>query len=130
MGYYYEFLNDDMNTVFKHECFGRYKEMEYYGTNKFGVMIREESIAIVEALKRIQNPKSVEWNNIAKMTKRELKEYLNDEENYMHLFNELSNAVYAEAKKYRGKEHFTRIWGSSVISDTIVNSILRNLSDI
>ena len=48
----------------------------------------------------------------------------------MHIFNEISNVIYAEAKKYRGNEHFVRIWGSSVISDTIVNSIIRNLHKI
>lgn len=45
----------------------------------------------------------------------------------MHIFTEISNALYEEVKQYRAHEHFVRIWGSSVISDTIVNSIMRNL---
>ena len=75
-----------MNSVFTHECFGTYKDMEYFGTNKFGVMIREESIAITNALKRLQEAKPVHWEAIHQMSKEELKEYVEDEEHYMHIF--------------------------------------------
>lgn len=93
-------------------------------------MIREESISITNALKRIQEAKPVDWTSLLAMSNEDLREHVNDEENYLHIFNEISNAIYAEAKKYRAEENFVRIWGSSVISDTLVNSIIRNLHKI
>lgn len=67
IGYYCEFLNEDMGSLFTHECFGVYKDMEYFGTNKFGVMIREESIAITNALKRLQDARPVHWEALRQM---------------------------------------------------------------
>lgn len=43
----------------------------------------------------------------------------------MHLFNDLSNRVYEQVKGLREEENFKRTWGSSVVSDTLVNSVLR-----
>lgn len=94
IGSYCLFQDSDMEAVFQHDCFGLFKEMEYYGTSKFGVMLRQESISITNALRRIQNAVPVDWDTLLKMEKKELKEYINDEEHYMHLFNEISNAVY------------------------------------
>ena len=87
IGYYCDFLNEDMNTVFKHECFGTYKDMEYNGTEKFGVMIREESISITNALRRIGDAKPVDWTTVLGFEREKLREYVNDEDNYIHLFN-------------------------------------------
>lgn len=81
-------------------------------------------------MKRIQNAQPVDWDALKKMSSHDLKEYINDEENYMHVFNAISNSLYEEAKKHRSHEHFVRIWGSSVLSDIIVNSIIRDLHTI
>lgn len=43
------------------------------------------------------------------------------------LFQELSNYIFSKVKAFKGKETFMRIWGSSVISDTLVNSLLQNI---
>jgi hypothetical protein len=45
----------------------------------------------------------------------------------VHLFNDLSNRVYEQVKGLRGQESFKRTWGSSIPSDTIVNSVLNRL---
>lgn len=43
------------------------------------------------------------------------------------LFQELSNYIYGRTKQYKGQENYMRIWGNSVISDTLVNSILQSI---
>ena len=61
IGWYINFLQEDMERYFKHECFGNYSLKEYFATKKFGVQIRSEGIRIVNILKRIQNPAKVDW---------------------------------------------------------------------
>lgn len=39
---------------------------------------------------------------------------------------ELSEAVYQYAQKYRGHAEYERVWGSSISTDVIVNSILQS----
>jgi len=65
-----------------------------------------------------------------KLPPPERQDYVNDENNYMHLFNDLSNRIYEKVRPLRGNENFKRTWGSSVVSDTIVNSVLNNLHRI
>lgn len=43
------------------------------------------------------------------------------------LFQELSNYIYARTKQYKRQENYMRIWGNSVITDTLVNSILQGI---
>lgn len=130
VGYYTQFLPEDMDKYFKHDCFGYYKQHEYYGTQKFGVLIREESIKIVDALKRVQKGMQVDWSKVMSMGKEEQREFVDDENHYIHLFEELSNYVYELVKPLRGNESFKRTWGSSVVSDTLVNSVLNNLDKV
>lgn len=39
---------------------------------------------------------------------------------------ELSNIVYAKIQEYRSHPEYLRVWGSSTVSDIIVNSVLQN----
>lgn len=39
---------------------------------------------------------------------------------------ELSHQIYTYAQKYRNHPEYNRVWGSSVPTDIITNSILRN----
>ena len=64
------------------------------------------------------------------MTNEQREQYINDEENYPILFNQLSNKLYEKVQKYRNHPEYGRIWGSSVISDTIINSVLQHLETV
>ena len=46
------------------------------------------------------------------------------------LFNDMANHIYATVKQWKDKETFMRIWGSSVVCDTICHSVLQNLDKI
>lgn len=53
-------------------------------------------------------------------------DYVNDEKNYPILFMALNKVLHQKISKYRWDKEYLRVWGSSVISDTIINSILQS----
>jgi hypothetical protein len=46
------------------------------------------------------------------------------------LFQELSNYIMEKVKPLKNSEKYMRIWGNSIICDTIVNSVLQNIDTI
>ena len=52
-------------------------------------------------------------------------EYVNHQERYPVMFQELSNYVMEKVSHLKKEENYMRIWGNSVICDTLVNSILQ-----
>ena len=59
------------------------------------------------------------------MEAEERLEYVNHEEHYPAMFQELSNYIMEKVKHLKKEENYLRIWGNSVICDTLVNSILQ-----
>lgn len=46
--------------------------------------------------------------------------------NYPPLFMELSHYIYQHVQQYRNHPEYNRVWGASVITDVIANSILQS----
>ena len=90
-------------------------------------MIRKESIGIANAMRALQEAKPVDWKAIFALSPEERLEYIDDEKKYPALFQELSNYIYSKARQLKHSEKYLRVWGSSVICDTLVNSILQNI---
>jgi hypothetical protein len=68
-----------------------------------------------------------EWQTIVQLPKTERFEHINDEVLYPLLFSDLSNHIFSIVKKLKDNENFMRIWGSSVVVDTICHSVIQNL---
>ena len=74
----------------------------------------------------ISNMKPADWSIFETMDEQEILDYVDDENHYPQLFMELSHAIYSHAQKYRSHQEYNRVWGSSVITDAIANSILQS----
>ena len=94
-------------------------------------MIRNESIGIANVMKIIQNaPQKYDWSTLMGKNAEERQEYVDNEHNYPVLFQELSNYIMDKVAPFKKEEKYMRIWGNSVICDTLVNSILQNIGDL
>ena len=94
-------------------------------TEKFSIMIRNESIGISNVMKILQNGKKIDWKAFHKIDPEDRLDYVNSEHRYPLLFQDLSNYIMEQVKKYKKQEKYMRIWGNSVICDTLINSILQ-----
>jgi hypothetical protein len=126
VGSYIIFSNEDYATVFKNKAFGIYQR-EHAVTDKFSIMIRNESIGIANVMKRIQEAQPIDWQHLYSLAGPERLEFVNNETRYPVLFQEVSNYIYSKVKAFKNKETFMRIWGNSVICDTLTNSILQGV---
>lgn len=129
VGSYILFSNEDHRTVFKNKSFG-VQEKEYEITGKFSIMVRKESIGILNVMKTIQHSKPIDWQQLHLLSPQERLDYVNNEQRYPVLFQELSNYIMEKVKGLKKQENYLRIWGNSVICDTLVNSILQGLDQI
>lgn len=55
---------------------------------------------------------------------------MNNENHYPVLFEELTNYIMEKVRPLKAEEKYMRIWGNSVICDTLVNSILQSIDQI
>lgn len=76
-------------------------------------------------MKVLQNGKKIDWEAFHKMSPEDRLEYVDNENRYPLLFQDLSNYIMDQVKQYKKEEKYLRIWGNSVICDTLVNSILQ-----
>ena len=93
-------------------------------------MVRKESIGIANVMKILQQAQPVDWQRLHQLSPQEKTEFVNNEFNYPCLFQELSNYIMQKVAPLKKSEKYMRIWGNSVICDTLVNSILQSLGDI
>lgn len=125
MGSYTLFSSEDQKAVFKNKPFGVFsKELEH--TGKFSVMIRKESIGITNVMKTLQDTSDISWEEFHALGPQERLEFVNNETNYPILFQQLTNYIMDKVKPFKKQEDYIRIWGNSIICDTIVNSILQS----
>ena len=73
----------------------------------------------------IQNGKDVDWQQFHRMDPEDRIQFVNDEGRYPILFQEMTNYVMEKVRPLKKEERYMRIWGNSVICDTIVNSSLQ-----
>lgn len=78
-------------------------------------------------MRAIQNAKPVDWNLLHSKDPAARLEFINNEHNYPVLFQELTNYIMEKVKPLKSQENYMRIWGNSVICDTLVNSILQSI---
>lgn len=90
-------------------------------------MIRNESIGISNVMKTIQNGQPVDWKALQALSPREREQFVNNEHNYILLFQELTNYIMDKVHTLKDTENYMRIWGNSVITDTLVNSLLQHI---
>lgn len=93
-------------------------------------MLRKESVGIANVMRIIQNAGKADWEGLLQKSPEEREEFVNNEDNYPVLFQELSNFIMEKVQGFKGKESYMRIWGNSVICDTLVNSLLQNIAQL
>lgn len=94
------------------------------------MMIRKESVGIASVMRAVGEAKGTDWERVCGMGPEERLEFVDDEKNYPGMFQELSNYIYDKAKNVKNSDKYLRIWGSSVISDTLTNSILQSIDKV
>jgi len=70
-------------------------------TEKFSIMVRNESIGITNVMKILQNGKNIDWQAFHKMEPEDRVEYVNNEKRYPLMFQDLTNYIMEKVKRYK-----------------------------